>query len=105
MVTFTMQKEMDNHLPDGGQVAGVLWDPEQQLGELASPSSGQKMVNPMIYQNSWPWLPSTLATQALLQPTGNPVESNGPFSWEGPGNADSNIVIIIKGKSRVTAHS
>lgn len=31
-----------------------------------------------------PWFPSIFAEQALLHPTGKPVESNGPINADGP---------------------
>lgn len=34
-------------------------------------------------------LPSRLASHALLQPTGNPVESKGPIKAAGPGGKGS----------------
>jgi hypothetical protein len=51
-------------------VLGVLWLPEQQLGEFVG-------------------LPSRLAEHALLQPTDEPEESKGPFKGFGQFGARS----------------
>lgn len=64
-------------------MAGVLCDPLQQLAELAVRLC-QLCFGAQHPFSCPPWLPSRLASQALLQPTGKPEASNGPFKGEGP---------------------
>jgi len=84
------------HVPELGQVAGVLNCPEQQLGELAKYHTISIFwVFQFLIVWCLPWFPSKFASQALLQPTGKPVLSKGPLSSAGPRLLDQNYWHLI----------
>lgn len=100
-------KQLQNSTPEEGHVAGVLNDPEQQLGEFAVAQSDlESRYTGKVQDHMLTWISTEvrklkdlpnkpnsaspnnmvkqLHTQADLHPTGNPVESKGPWRAAGP---------------------